>query len=59
MNTAAVGLIAGILLIIAGTTGGIIGFLLALILGGIGFAIGAHRDGTIDLAAVLRTRGRG
>ena len=35
------------------------GFLFALVLGAIGFAIGAHRDGTVDLGALLRSRGRG
>lgn len=49
-----VGLFAGLLLAIAAATGGLIGFLLALILGGAGAAIGAHLDGTIDLTALGR-----
>ncbi len=59
MSTAAVGLLAGILLVIAGTTGGILGFVFAVVLGAIGLALGAHHDGTIDLTAILRSRGRG
>ena len=59
MSSAAVGMIAGILLVIAGTTGGLLGFVLAVALGAIGLILGAHHDGTIDLTAVLRSRGRG
>ncbi|CDP82207.1 MULTISPECIES: hypothetical protein [Mycolicibacterium] len=49
-----IGLFAGLLLAIAAATGGLIGFLLALILGGAGAAVGAHLDGTIDLTALGR-----
>lgn len=59
MNTAMLGLFAGLLLAIAGAVGGFGGFLFAVFLGGIGFALGAHHDGTLDLGAVLRGRGRG
>ncbi len=59
MNNAVLGLFVGILLAIAGVIGGFGGFLFAVVLGGIGFAIGAHRDGTLDLGALLRSRGRG
>jgi len=59
MSTAAVGLLAGILLVIAGTTGGILGFLFAVLLGAIGLVLGAHHDGSIDLTGLLRSRGRG
>ncbi|GAA4807236.1 DUF2273 domain-containing protein [Tomitella cavernea] len=59
MSTAAVGLIAGLLLAIAATTGGIVGFIVAVILGAIGLAVGAHHDGAIDITAVWRGRGRG
>ncbi|WP_066897425.1 hypothetical protein [Mycolicibacterium houstonense] len=49
-----IGLFAGLLLAIAAAAGGLIGFLLALILGGAGAAIGAHLDGTVDLTALGR-----
>ncbi|TSD93189.1 DUF2273 domain-containing protein [Skermania sp. ID1734] len=59
MSNAVLGLFAGLFLALAGITGGIGGFLFAVVLGGIGLIIGAHRDGTIDLGALLRSRGRG
>jgi len=58
-RNAAIGLIAGLLLAIAATTGGFGGFLLAVVLGAIGLAIGAQRDGLIDLSALFRRSGRG
>lgn len=59
MNAAAIGLIAGLLLVLAATTGGFTGFLFALVLGTAGLIIGAHLDGSIDLTSILRGRGRG
>ncbi|MGB3673256.1 MAG: hypothetical protein WA988_02325 [Candidatus Nanopelagicales bacterium] len=59
MSNATLGLFAGLLLAIAGITGGFGGFLFAVVLGGVGLAVGAHRDGSIDLGALLRSRGRG
>lgn len=59
MSNATLGLFAGLLLAIAGITGGFGGFLFAIVLGGLGLAVGAHRDGSIDLGALLRSRGRG
>ncbi|MFD4182597.1 DUF2273 domain-containing protein [Rhodococcus sp. NPDC058514] len=59
MNSTVVGLIAGLLLAIAGILGGFGGFVFALLLGAFGAAIGAHRDGHVDLGALLRSRGRG
>lgn len=47
-NYAVIGLFAGLLLAIAVVTGGLIGFLLAVVLAGAGGALGAHLDGTID-----------
>ncbi|EHM22311.1 hypothetical protein MA5S0422_1211 [Mycobacteroides abscessus 5S-0422] len=49
-----IGLFAGLLLAIAVVTGGLIGFLLAVVLAGAGGALGAHLDGTIDLTALGR-----
>lgn len=59
MNSAVIGLFAGLLLALAATTGGIGGFALAVVLGGVGLVLGLHREGTIDLGALLRSRGRG
>ena len=59
MTNATLGLFAGLLLALAGITGGFGGFLFALLLGCLGLVIGAHRDGAIDLGALLRGRGRG
>ncbi|BCN45446.1 hypothetical protein RE943_36350 [Prescottella equi] len=53
------GLIAGLLLALAGILGGFSGFVFAVLLGAVGMAIGAHRDGHLDLGALLRSRGRG
>ncbi|MDJ0392236.1 DUF2273 domain-containing protein [Rhodococcus sp. G-MC3] len=54
-----VGLLTGLLLALAGIMGGFGGFVLALFLGAIGLAIGAHFDGRLDLTSLLRSRGRG
>ncbi|GAS88354.1 hypothetical protein [Mycolicibacterium brisbanense] len=56
MNTkhTAIGLVVGVLLAIAAVAGGMLGLLLAVVLGGAGAAIGAHLDGTIDLTALGR-----
>jgi uncharacterized membrane protein len=59
MNYVTAGLLAGLLLALAVTTGGFLGFLLAIVLGGAGLAVGAHLDGRIDLGAVLGGRRRG
>ncbi|MFT4087452.1 MAG: DUF2273 domain-containing protein [Gordonia sp. (in: high G+C Gram-positive bacteria)] len=58
-SNAVVGLFAGLLLALAATTGGVVGFLIAVVLGGIGLLLGLHRDGTIDLAVILRRRNSG
>jgi uncharacterized membrane protein len=58
-RNATIGLMAGLLLAIAAAAGGFTGFLLAVVLGGIGWAIGAQRDGFIDLSAIFHRRGRG
>ncbi|ADG76935.1 hypothetical protein TPAU25S_03388 [Tsukamurella paurometabola] len=51
------GTVIGLLVAIAIVTGGIVGFLLAVVFGAAGLAIGAHFDGLIDLTA-LRKSGR-
>ncbi|WP_293004074.1 hypothetical protein [Mycobacterium sp.] len=59
MTTATAGMLAGVLLGVAGAAGGFTGFLLALVLGAIGYVIGGHRDGEFDATTWLRGRGRG
>ncbi|PZT99527.1 MAG: hypothetical protein DI630_16660 [Gordonia sp. (in: high G+C Gram-positive bacteria)] len=59
MTTSSLGLLAGLLLGIAAAAGGFTGFLLALVLGVVGYLLGGHRDGELDLSAMLRGRGRG
>lgn len=58
MTSSTLGLVAGLLLGVAAAAGGLWGFLIALLLGAVGYLIGAHRDGELDLAALLRGRGR-
>lgn len=59
MNASSIGLLAGLLLAIAAVAGGWLGFLLGVVLGGVGLVIAGHLSGEIDLAAVGRGRGRG
>ncbi|QCW49436.1 MULTISPECIES: DUF2273 domain-containing protein [Nocardioides] len=56
MTTSTIGLIAGLLLTIAIVAGGFTGFLLAVVLGGVGYLVGGHVDGELDLAALVRGR---
>lgn len=53
------GLLVGLLLTLAITTGGFLGFLLALVLGGLGLLAGAYVDGRIDLERLTGGRRRG
>ena len=59
MSTSTLGVLAGLLLGIAAAAGGFGGFLIALVLGAIGYLLGAHRDGDLDLGELFRGRGRG
>lgn len=59
MTTSTLGMVSGLLLTIAITTGGLLGLLLALVLGAVGYVIGAHFDGELNLADVLAGRRRG
>jgi hypothetical protein len=52
------GLLAGILLAVAATTGGVGGFLLALVLGAVGLAVAGQLAGELDLTALRRGRER-
>lgn len=56
MTTSTIGLIAGLLLTLAIVAGGFSGFLLAIVLGGVGYAVGGHLDGEFDLSSLLRGR---
>ncbi|MEN4446723.1 hypothetical protein [Mycobacterium sp. SM3041] len=58
MTSSTLGLVAGLLLGIAAAAGGLGGFLIALLLGVAGYLIGAHRDGELDLVALLQRRNR-
>lgn len=59
MTTATAGMLAGVLLGVAAAAGGFSGFLLALVLGAIGYVVGGHRDGEFDATAWLQSRRRG
>jgi hypothetical protein len=59
MKTSTLGLFAGLLLSVAAAAGGFGAFLLALVLGALGYLIGGALDGDIDMGALLRGRGRG
>ena len=58
MSSSTVGLLSGLLIAVAAAAGGFTGFLIALVLGAAGFALGAYRDGELDLDSLLRGRGR-
>ena len=59
MATSTIGLIAGLLLGVAAAAGGFWGFLIALVLGVGGYAVGGHYDGEVDLSQLLGGRRRG
>lgn len=56
MTTSSLGLITGLLLGVAAAAGGFVGFLVALVLGVVGYALGGHYDGEIDLGALAGRR---
>ncbi|GAA0297797.1 DUF2273 domain-containing protein [Kineococcus aurantiacus] len=59
MSSSTTGLIAGLLLALIGGVAGLGWFLLALLLGAIGYLVGAHLEGRVDLLALLPGRSRG
>ena len=59
MSTPVIGMLAGLLLAIAATTGGFGGFLLAVLFGLVGFLVAGQLSGKIDLGAVLRGKNSG
>lgn len=59
MTTATVGMLAGVLLGVAAAAGGFTGFLIALVLGAIGYVVGGQRDGELDVTSWFQGRRRG
>lgn len=58
MTTSTVGLLAGILLGVAAAAGGFLGFLIALVLGVVGYIAGGQYDGEVDVSTLFgRKRG--
>ncbi|WP_295629619.1 DUF2273 domain-containing protein [uncultured Corynebacterium sp.] len=53
------GVYAGLLLAIAAAAGGLLGFFMALVFAAVGGAIGAHRDGIVDLRSLFGGSRRG
>jgi len=53
------GLFAGLLLALVAAVGGFGWFLLALLLGVVGYVVGAHLEGRLDLGSLLPGRSRG
>lgn len=58
MTTSTIGLLAGLLLGIAAAAGGFWGFLIALVLGAVGYVVGGQYDGEVDLSQLLGGRRR-
>ncbi|MBM7366140.1 hypothetical protein [Gordonia hydrophobica] len=56
---ATIGVLVGLLLALAATTGGFGGFLLAVGLGAVGLLVGLQLQGTIDVRALVRSGSRG
>ncbi|SKC38363.1 DUF2273 domain-containing protein [Krasilnikoviella flava] len=56
MSVSTIGLFTGLLLAIAAILGGFWGFVLAVVLGGVGWIVAAQIEGRIDLGAAFRGR---
>jgi len=54
-----IGLFVGLLLAIAAAAGGFLGFLLAIVLGGAGYAVGRYLEGAKTIDDVFRPKRRG
>jgi uncharacterized membrane protein len=57
--TSTVGIFAGLILALVFIQGGFDWFLLALVFAGVGYVIGAHLEGKLDLSALVPGRSRG
>lgn len=53
------GVLAGLLLALIGVLGGFGGFIIAVLLGAIGWLVGAQLEGRVDVLSALGRRGRG
>jgi hypothetical protein len=56
VSSSTTGLVAGLLLALVGAVGGFGWLLLAVLLGGVGYALGAHLEGRVDLTSLLPGR---
>ncbi|MBF5081259.1 hypothetical protein [Quadrisphaera sp. INWT6] len=54
-----IGVVVALLLALAGVAGGFGGFCFALVLGAVGYLVGAQAEGKIDVLGALSGRGRG
>ncbi|NAZ87474.1 DUF2273 domain-containing protein [Kineococcus indalonis] len=59
MSPSTVGIFAGLLLALITIQGGFDWLVLSLLFAAVGYVVGAHLQGKIDLAALLPGRGRG
>ncbi|WP_432572092.1 DUF2273 domain-containing protein [Kineococcus sp. SYSU DK005] len=59
MSSSTTGLFAGLLLALVAGTAGLGWFLLALLFAAVGYGVGAHLEGRVDLTSLLPGRGRG
>ncbi|PRY13034.1 DUF2273 domain-containing protein [Kineococcus rhizosphaerae] len=59
MSSSTTGLFAGLLLALIGGVAGLGWFLLALLFAAIGYLVGAHLEGRVDLLSLLPGRSRG
>ena len=59
MTTSTIGLLAGLLLGVAAAAGGFFGFLIALVLGVIGYLVGCQYDGEFNLSTLQGGKKRG
>ncbi|MFD0484262.1 DUF2273 domain-containing protein [Kineococcus sp. GCM10028916] len=59
MSASSVGIFAGLLLALVFIQGGFGWFVLALLFAGVGYVVGAHLEGKIDLTALVPGRSRG
>jgi len=59
VSASIVGIFAGLLLSLVAILGGWDWFVLALLFAGVGYVVGAHLEGKLDLTALVPGRSRG
>lgn len=59
MSASIVGIFAGLILALIAMTGGFGWFVLAALFAAVGYVIGAHLEGKLDLSALMPGRSRG